>query len=206
MLKDDLVDFGKWLAVKHHDLDNLTAMRSKLSKDLKSSEKFYEDLLESRTLMNSIGILAQDSVKEVIEDLVTKALQTVFTDEYSFVVSNEINRNKPETLLKVRKNGYEFMLKDDLEGGGLLDVVSFALRVILWAFEEKKSRNTIVLDEPGKFISDDKIDLFGLMIKEISSSLGLQFCIVTHEGALIDSADIGYTVIQENGISKIEAK
>jgi len=199
----NLTDFSSWLAIQKHDLATLTANCDKIHQSLNLTKLRYEDLLEARTLMNSVGITAQDSVKTIIEDLVTKALQTVFSDEYSFVVSNEIIRNKPETILKVNKNGHEFMLKDDLEGGGLLDVVSFALRVILWAFEEKKSRNTIVLDEPGKFISEDKIDLFGLMIKELSSSLDIQFIIVTHEGALIESADIGYKVTQEAGISRM---
>jgi len=200
----NLADFRQFYSEQKIKIQNLYSSKDTLEECLSQENSTLSDQIEARDIMNSIGIIAQDSVKTIIEDLVTKALQTVFDDTYSLVILNQVSRNKPETVLLLKIGDQECPLREDLVGGGVLDVVGFVLRVVLWAFEEKKSRNTIILDEPGKFISKDKLELFGCMIKEISESLNLQFIIITHEEELIEAADIAYLNLIEQGVSRTE--
>ena len=152
---NNLIDFNQFFVKNSDRLEQAQEEKTKLSETSDNISSHLQDLHEARSIVNSVGILAQDGVKDVIEDLVTKALRTVFGEDYSFVIKNEVVRNKPETFLYIKVNEDEFLTKDDLEGGGALDIVSFVLRVVLWAFEENRTRNTIVLDEPGKNISKD---------------------------------------------------
>jgi len=198
----ELVDFRQFYTEQKVKREEMDKRKINISSKLTSCQDLLENQIEARDIMNSIGVAAQDSVKAIIEDLVTKALQTVFDDSYSLVIKNEISRNKSETLLLVKIGEQECPLKEDLVGGGVLDVVGFVLRVVLWALKESKSRNTIILDEPGKFISKDKLELFGQMLREISSSLNLQFIIITHEEELIEAADTSYLNLIENQVSR----
>ena len=97
------------------------------------------------------------------------------------------------------ENGNEFVPKDDM-GGGILDIISFALRIVLWGLETPKSRNLIILDEPfkqcGKLITKAC-----QMVKEISKMLGVQIIMVTHSDELIDIADKSWHVQYTNGMS-----
>ena len=162
-----------------------------------------QHLVDLRDILGVVGTLAKDRVKGVIESLVTSALKAVFDDGYSFEIENKIQRDKSETVMYVVIDGERNSLKDEL-GGGVIDLVSFVLRVVMWSISSPRSSNTIILDEPGKFLSKDKLDLFGTLIKRLSDMLGIQFIIVTHENSLIDAADASYAVVQDNGVSSVE--
>lgn len=158
---------------------------------------------EAREVMSRVGVLAQMEIKQIIEELVSQALQSVFGDRYSFEVDNQIQRNKPETNFYVIVDGRRRLLKVGL-GGGVVDLVAFSLRVVLWAIQNPRSTSTLVLDEPLRFLDKQKLVQAGVMIKKLSEMLNLQFIIVTHEAQLIDVADRAYLVEQVKGISKVE--
>lgn len=198
-----LEKYSNFLAQKKGLRERLEHQKKDTDTTLKDKKQTATHLKEAREIMNVVGILAQNEVKTVIEELVTQALQSVFDKSYSFVIENKILRNKPETNFYVEIDGKQFSLKEEL-GGGIVDIVSFSLRIVLWALKSPRSANTIILDEPGKFISKDLIPGFGEMIKRLSEMLGLQFIIVSHEQDLIDAADTAYVVHQKNGISIVE--
>jgi len=183
--------------------ESLISSEKNILKKIEVIQCSLEGLDKAREIMNSVGILVQDKVRAVIEDLVSQALQCVFGDEYSFKIRNEIVRDKPETSFSLVISGREFSLKEE-QGGGVLDVISFILRVVMWSLERPKRRNTIVLDEPGKFISKDLLQLFGVMISEVSSLLNVQFIMITHEKDLIEIADTSYLVTQTDGVSLVQ--
>jgi len=162
-----------------------------------------EHLGEAREVVSKVGILAQQEVKDIVEDLVTQALQVVFGSSYSFEMEDKIQRNKPETYFYLKIGDRRNLLKDDLEGGGVVDLVSFGLRVVLWAISTPRTASVIMLDEPVKYIDKVRLEQTGVMIKKLSEMLGLQFIIVTHEDQLIDVADCGYHVEKIEGISRV---
>ena len=160
------------------------------------------DLIDAREIMSAVGILAQEELKDVLESLVTEALRAVFNESYAFVVEDTVQRNKPETNFFVMADGNKLSLRDEL-GCGVLDVISFVLRVVLWASAADKTRNTMILDEPAKFVSRDRRQAFGDMMRKISSLLSIQFILVTHEPEFIEIADKAYSVENNDGISSV---
>ena len=178
----------------------LTGERKKLVVRRQEETDSRDDLTDAREIIAAVGILAQQELKEVLESLVTEALRAVFNDSYAFVVEDTVQRNKPETNFYVEADGNKLGLRDEL-GCGVLDVISFVLRVVLWASSVDKTRNTMILDEPAKFVSRDRRQSFGDMMRKISSMLEIQFIMVTHEPEFIEVADKAYRVENIEGVS-----
>jgi DNA repair exonuclease SbcCD ATPase subunit len=157
---------------------------------------------EAREVMSMVGIASQQRVKETIESLVTQALVAVFGDKYSFELVDKIARNKSEIEMFVVEDGIRRSLKDEL-GCGVLDVVSLFLRIIFWAIQFPRTRNTLIFDEPAKFLSKDKLSLLQGMIKKISEMLNVQIIMITHEHELAEGSDLIYHVDKVGEVSQV---
>ncbi|MEK0346433.1 MAG: hypothetical protein QQN65_06340 [Nitrosopumilus sp.] len=192
----------EFLLRKKIAIENLQTEKEDLSKNKSELDKQVDVLEQARSVMSHVGVLAQHEIKQVIEELVTQALQAVFGEDYSFEVDDQIQRNKPETNFYVVVRGHRRSLKSEL-GGGIVDLIAFCLRVVLWAINTPRTSNTIILDEPLKFVDKTRLEYVGVMIKKLSEMLGIQFIIVSHEDQLIEAADRAYLVEQVDGISKV---
>jgi DNA repair exonuclease SbcCD ATPase subunit len=121
-----------------------------------------------------------------IKDIVQLCLDTIWPGEITFDVLFEVNRGKTEARLIFVVDGEE-VDPLDADGGGLVQVAAFALRVAVWTLGT--TRNSIVLDEPFVALSDNLQPLAAEVIKELSDKLGLQFIMVTHRKELTGIAD-----------------
>jgi len=157
------------------------------------------NLEKAREIAQCVLLLTQGRVKTAIEEIVTLALSTVYP-ELSFELEYEIKRNQSEATPWIVENGDRHSPRDEV-GGGVLDIVSLGLRLALWALMEPKPANIFILDEPAKFLSRDKQPLFSEMLSQLSKTLGVQILIVSHNNAIIDSADKVYKISQSDGIS-----
>jgi DNA repair exonuclease SbcCD ATPase subunit len=181
----------------------LEQQKSKASKAIASLKEEGKYLVEAQETINVTGIVAQTEFQEVIEQLVTQALQYLFGKSYSFELENKIVRNQPETYMYVVIDGQKNSLKDEL-GGGVLDVVSVALRIVCWALNIENTEPILVFDEPLKFVSKDHMDALGEMLRSLSELLKLQLIMVSHELGLIAIADRAYSIRLEKGVSVVE--
>jgi DNA repair exonuclease SbcCD ATPase subunit len=84
-----------------------------------------------------------------------------------------------------------------------VDVASFALRLALRTMRRPKSRATIILDEPFKFVSKDLQPRVADMLRDLSDRLRVQFIIVTHEETLVDAANKVFRVRKNGPMSKV---
>jgi DNA repair exonuclease SbcCD ATPase subunit len=101
-------------------------------------------------------------------------------------------------------NGDRYSVRNEELGGGVVDVVAFALRATLWAMNDPQSDDVLILDEPLKNLDVERMKRMGNVIHELSKSLNLQFIIVTHETELVDYADASFLVTKDNGVSHVE--
>jgi len=167
-----------------------------------ATQKEIEVLEEVRIILQKVGKSTQNSLSFQIEEIVNLALDAVFEDSnYKFKITFIEKRNRTEAELYVLKNGHR-MNPVKANGGGLLDILSFALRISLWTL--CKSTPTLIMDEPFKFLSKELQEKAGTLVQTLSDKLKLQFIIVTHEQAIIDCADRIFVVTQTKGVSKVE--
>ena len=181
--------------------DILLEQNQKRCAIIEAELKKVENYTAARFVLAEVSRQTQEHLKERIEKLVTLCLQSVFDRNFEFKLNFQIKRNKMECEPIVLENGHEFSPKDDM-GGGILDIISFALRIVLCGLETPRSRNLIILDEPfkqcGKLITKAC-----QMVKEISKMLGVQIIMVTHSDELIDIAEKSWHVEYVNGISVV---
>lgn len=158
---------------------------------------------QAREIIREVGLKTQQQLQYHISDITSLALEAVFNNPYELKVEFVQRRNKTECdLLFVRKDNSINPL--DSSGGGAVDVAAFALRIASWSMSIPRSRNTIIMDEPLRFLSEEYQEKASMMIKEISKKLGIQFIIVTHEPVLTTYADKIFDVtISKKGISKV---
>lgn len=164
--------------------------------EFKILKEYNENLQKARAVVASAGMITQTYLKEYIENLITTALQAVFEEDYQFIIDFDIKRNRPEAKISLKIRGEEVDPKDSV-GGGVLDVASFALRVVLWSIQNPRSSNTIVLDESFKFLHGN-LENASQLLKKLSKDLGLQFIIVTQLDELSQYADKTF-VVKHNG-------
>ena len=180
-------------------LDKAVATRDYLKSSIRekrlkvqSIQSDVEVMEKARYVLSEVAKLTQEKVQGYIESLVSTAIRSVFDRPFEFKMKFERKRNKMECRPVVIENGQEYDPENDM-GGSIIDIVSFALRVVLWGMQKPRSRNVLVVDEPMKNLGS-LVSLGGEMLREISHKLGLQLIVITHEPALADIADRTYTV------------
>lgn len=174
-------------------LDQKKAQRGIVQKQLRravkkseDAQEYHEDAIKARTIFQTAAENTQKIMEEQMSTLVTSAMEGIFPDPYEFLVRFVQRRNKTECDLLFRKNGEEYKPVES-SGGGPLDIASFALRVAFWCIQ--KNRNTIILDEPFKFLSVDLQPKAGELLKRLSDELGIQFIVITHLSELLPFGD-----------------
>jgi len=166
---------------------------------LVEDKEVYE---KARWVITEASRINQQFFKDKVESLVTMAIQSVFDRPFEFKLIMERKRNKLECRPVIMEGENEYSPKDEM-GGGLVDIISFAFRVVLWSVEKPRSRSIFILDEPFKF-TGALVGRAGEMVKELSKTLGIQIIIVTHDEALKEIADVAYTVTHDGTKSHVE--
>ena len=173
-----------------------------LEKEYNTLKQYNEDLSKARALIASVGQHTQSYLKDYIESMVTTALQAVFEEDYQFIIDFDIKRNKPEAKISLKLRGEETDPSNSV-GGGVLDIASFALRVVLYSIQNPKTDNVIILDEPLRFLHG-KIENAMKMIKDLSKKLNIQFIIVSQIPEISECADKVFLVTHNNKHAIVE--
>lgn len=178
----------------------------KVLDEIVTEKEKIEAKVKARWVLTEVAALTQKRFKEKVENLVTMAIRAVFDRPFQFILEFERKRNKMECRPEIKElvNGKHrtYDPSEDM-GGGIVDIISFALRVVLWSLENPRSRNIIVLDEPMKNLGK-LVTLAGQILREISHKLNFQLIIITHEDALIEVADRAYYVSHDGNMSHLE--
>lgn len=177
-----------------------------LAEKILDEKEQVDQKIKARWVLTEVATITQKQFKTRVETLVTMAIRAVFERPFKFLLEFERKRNKMECRPEIKElvNG-KWRTYDPTEdmGGGIVDIISFALRIVLWSLEKPRSRNIIIFDEPMKNLGK-LVTLSGQILKEISHKLNFQLIIITHEDALIEVADRAYYVSHDGDQSHIE--
>ena len=132
----------------------------------------------------------QSSMKEKFESIVTYALHYVFGPEYSFELEFGRRGNYQEVDLNVHTEALEGSYDPlDTSGGGVLDIVSLALRVAFLELYTPKIEGPIILDESFKHLSEQYLLSAGKFLNILANRTKRQIIMVSHKTELINTAD-----------------
>lgn len=176
--------------------------------DLEEAQIRYRELLKQQDALNLtmayFNKLVDSKRKEIMDKvvgLVTYGLQSVFQNPtMKLMVKERIQRNQKFYTLAISIDGVE---TDDWNSasGGVVDVLSFMLRVVLLSVSS--NRKFLVLDEPFKGLSKGYRENLGDFLRLLSDQLGIQFLIVSHQAEIDSAADKLYEIRSIEGESKI---
>lgn len=198
------------------EIERAQGAKEQIEKDLASLDRDFsaltvklEDTESAQMIIQYVAQKTQEEIQYHLSEFVSMALESIFGEEaYNFITeftSKGSRAARTECRFLFEKNGSTInpLLA---AGGGPIDVAAFGLKITIWTIAQPKTRNTIVLDEPFKYLSAGLIGFAGDMLKEISDKLNVQFIIVSHSRELINSADKIFIVEQKNDISNIRIK
>lgn len=199
------------LTEARNKLEQLKGAKALTEKQITDTKQSVADLTKSlhyhekaKEIIREVGMQTQQQLQYHISDITSLALESIFDDPYELRVEFVKRRDKVECDLLFVRNG-EGVDPLSASGGGAVDTAAFALRIASWSMRSPRSRNTIILDEPLRFLSEDLQEKASMMIKQLSEKLGLQFIIITHEPTLATYADKEFKVSIRKGISFVNS-
>jgi len=168
-------------------LDKAKGQRSLLQKQITDTEKKIEDnkvrresLEKAQTFLQSVAQDTQEQLKYHVEDIVQLALDTCFPEKYEFRIVFEVSRGTTTAVMKfIDIESGQPIDPMNASGGGVVDLAAFALRIAAWTLEGNTD-NTMLMDEPLKFLSKDLMRQAANVMKTLSKKLNLQFIFVSH--------------------------
>jgi DNA repair exonuclease SbcCD ATPase subunit len=189
-------------------INKAEAKSTLLKEKYESNCKLLADSQANSVFLDEAQIFLQDVAKETqeqirfnIEDIVNSCLDAVFPSQYVFCVIFEIKRGKTEARM-VLMDGEKELDAMSANGGGLIQILSFALRVALLIIS--KNRKVLIFDEPFVAVSADLEARAYEIMQKISKEMGIQVVMVSHREAAISIADKVISVTKKNGVSIVQ--
>jgi len=187
-----LEDIRRTLIIKRGEYDKAKARLEELEENNKAHLERLKTVDASVAVVQSVAAELQNSVMTKVSSIVQKALDATFP-EYMFSMEFVSRRDKTEVDMCVTdlKGNRQSIL--DGCGGGLKDIISFALRVAVWSLDRDVA-SVLVLDEPFKFLSRGMRDSGAKLLGVLSHDLGIQFLVVSHVDEIVDNSDTVYVL------------
>ncbi len=203
------------LRSEHHkgagQLELLETEKANLEQREKQLTETLGTWLQVQTLFGKVSEYSREQLKIRIERTVTAALQAIIGEEgLAFEIALGERNNVPTAEWQVSSlYGDEVVTgrPEDSRGGGIVDVVSLALRLALLELVRPENEGPLLLDEVGKHVSERYAPNVAHFLKEYARKTGRQIILVTHQEALAEVADQaikigkidGESVVLENG-------
>ncbi len=202
---------------------NLSNLKEFLAREMGKKEKIEEQLLELKKtiniiddeieLLSKVGILlqktseyARNQAKVQVESLVTKCLQYIFETNIEFLIEIEEQRGKANAEFYVINELDDMTIKTKPElsrGGGVVDIVSLALRIAFLQTHKPKIQGPLILDEPGKHVSNEYIFNVAEFLNQTSELFNRQIIMVTHDNHLAAIGSNSYKVELKGSVTTV---
>lgn len=197
----DSAALREYIQTQKGKMEEITSQLEEKETSLKSLQKRYDHHIKARWLVTEAQTRTQIQFKEHIETIVTNALKAIYPNDFTFILDFKRVRNKLECQPMLQEDGFIYDNIKDACGGGVCDIISFALRIGLLSLMEPEPIKLVILDEPFRFLGSYMSKAWH-MVKMISDSpdLDFQFLIVTHDEEFLPViADRTFKVIH-NGV------
>jgi DNA repair exonuclease SbcCD ATPase subunit len=171
---------------------NLTRLNARIAQIEKDKTQL---VLAVGLIDRCIQIISANGIGK-IESIVSGGLQMVFNDK-----SMGLILNKKETA---RGSSYELLMRQgdftgkpmESFGGGVVNVISFLLRVIM--VKRFRLAKFLALDESFNNVSEGHLGLVSEMLQKLCRDHGFTILAVTHQPVLAQAADRAYRITDED--------
>jgi len=202
------------IRAKKDELLGREAERDLLAKQLGVAEGDAIELTEllgvqdaAQAFLRLLAEHQQELIKKKIEMLVTYGLRTVFDADVQFRVTLDTRGNQIYMGFVIEGSSGEQVPLMDAEGGGLVVLAAFLLRVVLLLMTRPKLATMLVQDEPLTQLSECYREPAAQLIRRLVDKGLVRILAVTHDPVLAAAADTRYRFGLKGGktvVSRIE--
>jgi DNA repair exonuclease SbcCD ATPase subunit len=168
------------------------------AEELAAEAEVHQQVVE---ILTRIGEARQESTQRQIEDLVTRGLQVIFSEELTFHLVQGVRGGQAQVDFVVRstypdpqEEAEDRVVETpvmDARGGGLAAAIGFMLRLVVLMLTPS-ARRFLALDETFAHVSAEFEPRLAEFLREVSDKAGVQILMVTHSDAFTDVADARY--------------
>lgn len=201
----DLEELKRWYIQEETKYQQLISTLTSLQDQVKVTKKTLENLDIVRTLLEKTSFMAREKARLLLQETTTTVLQYVFGNSISCSIVLDKKQNKPSADIFINTETDNGIVKREPQsscGGGIVDIVSIALRI---AYKRLLNINgPLILDEPGKHVSKEYSVKLAQFLQYISKELNTQIIFVTHNEELSAISDKAYETINTRGESQTQ--
>lgn len=210
ILENEINSLKAFIAKEKGKEEQITKQLSEYIKKKNNLDIKIELLEKVIILYQKTSEFAREQAKTQIENLVTKSIQFIFESDAEFSIEIEELRNKANASFYIidEIDGVNIKTKPELSrGGGVVDIVSLALRIAFLEINKPSIEGPLILDEPAKHVSEEYIYNVGEFLKESCNMFNRQIIMVTHNQHLSALSDHSYRVDMDGSksvVTKVE--
>lgn len=206
-LENKIEYMNNFLSRESGKRDKILEQIKDISADISTISKNVEVLEKVNILLQKTSEYAREQAKKQIEVIVSNCLQYIFDSNMEFIIEIEELYGKPNAeFYVITKEGKNIIkTKPELSrGGGVVDIISLALRISFLQVHKPLIQGPLILDEPAKHVSEDFIFNVADFLKRTSEMFGRQIIMVTHNNHLSSVSTNSYRVQLKGTESKVE--
>ncbi len=163
----------------------LTTQVEEATKTIEKNKRNYDNYKKAVEVLDIVQQTIRKTIKDGFETVVTNALQSVFGKGFSLELEFGRRGNLQEVKFNISTpKCKKFVDPRDTSAGGEMDVISLALRSVVLELYQRKDKATLILDEPFKFVSPERVEAAGAFLRALSVKMNRQIIMVTHKKQL----------------------
>jgi len=155
----------------------------------------------TKEVLDKLVTLERRSASEELQRLVTRGIVAVWGGDWEFKIEEGMRADISSAKFKLFKDGEEEDILDS-HGGGLVQVISFLMRVIFLLRITPKLRKYMFLDEPFSQVSANYQPSVAELVSQLARDLMIKMLMVTHQPVFSEKADRVYQLYDSNGETK----
>lgn len=205
-VKDNLEQAKSFYFRQKGKKEQIIEQKKKIEVQLKEAQNSIDIFEQVRILLQKTSDYAREQARQRIESLVTNCIQYIFDSNMEFKIEMNESRGRPEAEFFVVSNFNGDMIKtkpQEARGGGVVDIISLALRLAMLQCSNLETDGPLILDEPAKHVSDEYIVQVAEFLKQVSIMFKRQVIMVTHNRHLSEIADKAFKVELEHNRSVV---
>ena len=191
-------EFERKVTIAESRLRNLEGQQEALNKQYKDNltaigeaEGKSDVFLKASTLLQLVSEQTRERSIEKIESIITQAIQEVYGDKaLKFKIAFENKRGTVSVEFKLWDNNLkQYLNLVRCEAGGIKNIISAILRLVVIDLYHPKIEGPVILDEIGVHISQEHRARFGKFLQQYSQLTGRQIILVSHLEKVNEFAD-----------------
>ena len=171
-------------------ISTLNSQKTEAENQRLNLRKNKETYSKSVEIMQIVQKQAQDKILRGLEIIINHVLRSILGSDYQFIVEDSRRGNYSELDFKIKSPNCQ-VPSDPIvtESGGILDLVSIALRIALMELNNPKIDGFLLLDESFKHLSTNHVKAVAQLLKSLSQKLDRQIILISHNYRFVEEAD-----------------